>query len=178
MAHLKTHSTRIPAISICGASNPPPEGLVIAEELGRAIIHKGWTLICGGKGGIMEAACRGGQAAKAHDKGGIIVGIIPDSMLNQANPYCDIVIPTGLGYARNVIVALSGDLVVLIGGGAGTLSEAAYAWQFGKPIVALKGAGGWSERLSKAALDDKRDDRIMEAHSPQEVMAIAQKLIL
>src|SRR5260370_7369632 len=80
----------------------------------------------------MEAACRG-----AKEKGGMVVGIIPNEDMSYANPYCDIIIPTGIGFARNFITAYSADVAIVVGGGAGTYIEACVAYQKGNPIVAL-----------------------------------------
>ena len=123
-----------------------------AYKIGRYIASNGWVLISGGRGGIMESASRG-----AYEENGIVIGIIPDSNSDCANEYCNIVIPTGIGYARNMINVLSGDVIIAIGGKSGTLSELAYAWQFGKPIILCKFAHGWSENLSTIAIDDRRE---------------------
>src|SRR3989449_11099105 len=85
----------------------------------------------------MEAAGRG-----AKEKGGMVVGIIPNEDMSYANPYCDIIIPTGIGFARNFITAYAADAAIVVGGGAGTFIEACVAYQKGKPIVALVGSGG------------------------------------
>ncbi len=93
------------------------------------------VLICGGLGGVMEAACRG-----ARESGGTTVGILPGTDRSAANPYVDIAIPTGLGEARNAIVARSADALIAIGGAYGTLSEIAFALKAGKRVVGL---GTW-----------------------------------
>ncbi len=124
-----------------------------ACEIGRYIAKKGWVLISGGRSGIMEAVSRG-----ASDEKGKIIGILPDSNMDSANKYCNIVIPTGIGYARNMVNVLSGDVIIAIGGKSGTLSELAYAWQFGKPIILCEFAEGWSERLSSSPIDDRGGD--------------------
>ncbi len=121
-----------------------------ALRIGSFIASRGWVLITGGRGGVMEAASRG-----ASEGGGLVIGIIPDTDPAGANRYCDVVIPTGIGYARNLVNVLSGDVVVAVGGKAGTLSELAYAWQFGKPIICCAFAGGWSERLAGAPIDER-----------------------
>jgi hypothetical protein len=128
-----------------------------AYRLGKFIAQRGWVLISGGRGGVMESASKG-----AHEGGGLVVGILPFDAHHQANPYCDIVIPTGIGYARNLVNVLAGDVVVAMGGKSGTLSEIAYAWQFGRPIIACSFLGGWSEQIAGRPLDD-RDGKIFEA---------------
>ena len=104
----------------------------VAQELGRLIAREGWILICGGRGGVMEAACRG-----AKETGGLTVGILPSSDTNDANEYVEVKIPTGLGYARNVLVIRAADAVIAIDGNYGTLSEIAFAFNDPKPIVGI-----------------------------------------
>ncbi|MDY6935747.1 MAG: TIGR00725 family protein [Spirochaetota bacterium] len=125
-----------------------------AYQIGKYIASKGWVLISGGRGGIMEAVSKG-----AREEGGIVIGIIPESDHESANKYCNIVIPTGIGYARNMINVLSGDAIISIGGKSGTLSELAYGWQFTKPIILCAFTGGWSERLSlTTSIDNRKRD--------------------
>jgi hypothetical protein len=107
----------------------------IAREVGCLIARQGWILICGGREGVMEAACRGAKEA-----GGLTVGILPSSDAKDANKYVEIKIPTGLGYARNVLVIRAADAVIAIDGNYGTLSEIAFAFNDPKPIV---GIGTW-----------------------------------
>jgi len=128
-------------ITVIGGSSASKRETALAEEVGREIARRGATLVCGGLGGIMEAACRGAKGA-----GGMTVGILPGTDRNDANEYVDIPIVTGMGYARNVIVAYSGDAVIAIGGMHGTLSEMAFASIKGTPVISL---GSWE-------LDEKR----------------------
>ena len=167
-----------PAISVCGASRIIDDTITeIARAVGAGIMRAGCTLVCGGRDGVMEAACRGAAEARAAGAtGGLIVGILPGDRKQDANPWCDVVIPTGLGYARNSIVVLAGDVTILIGGGSGTLSEAAYAWQFGKPVVAVVPSGGWAAALAGQTLDDRRGDWIIAATSADEAVARAVEL--
>src|SRR5690349_20306380 len=110
----------------------PDSTYTTAKEVGAEIASRGAVLVTGGLGGVMEAACRG-----AKEKGGMVVGILPHEDMSYANPYCDIIIPTGIGFARNFITAYSADVAIVVGGGAGTYIEACVAYQKGKPIVAL-----------------------------------------
>jgi uncharacterized protein (TIGR00725 family) len=107
-----------------------------AEELGRLIAREGWTLICGGRGGVMEAACKGALQA-----GGVTIGILPDSTDIKANPYLTHTILTGMGEGRNVIIVHSSDALVAVDGKYGTLSEIALALARRKKVV---GIGSWS----------------------------------
>ena len=149
-----------------------PKELEFAEKLGKALAKKGYVIISGGRGGIMEAVAKGAKKG-----GGITVGILPWTSKKDANPYTDIVIPTGLGWARNSIVPLAADVVVAIGGKAGTLSELAFAWLYDKPIICVKGFGGWSEILAGKKIDDRRDDIIYAASSVDEVLQIIEQII-
>jgi len=120
-------------IGVIGASQPPEELLPIAERVGEEIARRGGILICGGMGGIMEWACKG-----AKSKGGLTVGILPTMTRDSANPYVDIPIVTGIGYARNIIVVLSSQAVIAIGGAYGTLTELAFALHFHIPVVGIR----------------------------------------
>lgn len=122
-------------ISVIGSSQPAAEFLPLATEVGRVVAARGAVLICGGLSGMMEAASRG-----AKENGGVTVGILPDYNANSANPYIDIVIPTGLGHARNVLVVASGDIIVALMGSHGTRAEIAIALKLGKPVI---GVGAW-----------------------------------
>jgi len=104
----------------------------IAEEVGRLIAQQGWILVCGGRTGVMEAACKGAKRG-----GGLTVGILPSSNGRDANKYVDVKIPTGLGYARNILVVRASDAVIAISGEYGTLSEIAFAFNEEKPIVGI-----------------------------------------
>ena len=106
----------------------------VAEQIGSDIAKNNCILICGGKEGIMEAACRG-----AKSKGGVTIGILPSLEKEEANTYIDVAINTGIGHARNAFVAASGDCVIALEGSIGTLSEIAMALNYRKPIVIVKG---------------------------------------
>jgi len=104
-------------IAVIGGSECSPEEAKMAEEVGRELALRGATIVCGGLGGVMEAACRGAHSAK-----GITVGILPGDDREAANPHVDIPIVTGMGYARNAIVVKSAQAVIAIAGSYGTLS--------------------------------------------------------
>jgi len=122
----------------------------IAEEVGREIAKRGGILVCGGKGGVMEAVAKG-----AKQNGGITIGILPGKSRSEANPYIDIAIPTGIGRARNLIVVNSSDVIIAISGGPGTLSEMGLALAEGKPVIAIKTSGGIATLLSGKKIGDK-----------------------
>ena len=176
-----TLSTRRPVLAVVGSSGSvDPALLEAAEALGRAAIEAGFRLISGGRDGIMEAASRGARSAPSWREGDVI-GILPSYDRGQANRYCDVVIPTGLGLARNVVLVASADVVVAIAGGSGTLSEIALAWQLGKPVIGLDlglgPAGGWGERAAGTAIDDRREGVVERARSAAEAITLATGLI-
>jgi uncharacterized protein (TIGR00725 family) len=106
-----------------------------AHAVGRTLAAQGAVLVCGGLGGVMEAACRGAKEA-----GGTTVGILPGTDRAAANPFVDVALPTGLGEGRNVLVVRAADALIAVGGGHGTLSEIAFALKTGKRVIGL---GTW-----------------------------------
>ena len=120
-------------ISVIGASDPSPEIQSLAEEAGKELALRGVIVVCGGLGGVMEASCRGAKSA-----GGTTIGILPGSDPGEANPWVDIPICTGMGYARNSIVVKSGRAAIAVGGAFGTLSEIGHALGDGIPVIGLK----------------------------------------
>jgi hypothetical protein len=124
-------------VAVIGGGEASPEVLALAAEVGRELARRGAVVICGGLGGVMEAAAQGVQEA-----GGVSIGILPDPDRRWANPYLTYTIPTNLGHARNMIIAHAADAVIAVGGSYGTISEAAIALKLGKPVIGLKLA--WS----------------------------------
>lgn len=120
-------------IGVIGGETPPKEALPLAYAVGRELARRGVVLVCGGKGGVMEAACKGAKEA-----GGTTIGILPSDDPQDANPYVDIPICTGMGYARNIIVVKSSASVIAIDGAYGTLSEIGHALGDGIPVVGLE----------------------------------------
>lgn len=151
-------------IAVIGGGDVTPPVAAIAEEVGREIARHSAVLLCGGLGGVMEAACRG-----ADGEGGLTVGILPGDDRRVANPYVRIPIATGIGYARNAAVAKSAQAVIAIDGSYGTLTEIAYALQGGIPVIGLD---TWS-----IAIDGREDTRIIRAGSPGEAVEKALELI-
>ena len=142
-----------------------PELEKVAYETGLEIAKSGSVLITGGLGGVMRAACHG-----AKDADGLTVGIIPQNYPSFANEYCDIVIPSGIGLARDFLNALSADGVIIIGGGSGTLSETCAAYMHKKPIVAIKNTGGIAEMFTDKYLDHRQNVKIVGVDSPKEAV--------
>ncbi len=122
-------------IGVIGGSRPAAPYLEIAHELGVRIAEAGAVLVCGGLGGIMEAAARG-----AKEVGGSTIGILPGRDPAEANPFIDVAIATGMGYSRNSLVAMNADVLIAVDGEYGTLSEIAFGHIYGKPVIGL---GTW-----------------------------------
>jgi uncharacterized protein (TIGR00725 family) len=124
-----------PRIGVIGAGSPSPEDLLRAEEVGRLVGAAGAILVCGGLGGVMEAAARG-----AREAGGFTMGLLPGTDHRAANPHIQLGVATGLGHARNALVAQNADVLIAVGGHYGTLSEIALGKVYGRPVVGL---GSW-----------------------------------
>ena len=123
-------------ISVFGGRDASPELLQNAELLGKKIAENDWILMCGGRMGIMEAVSRG-----CYEAGGNVIGILPGTDHSDANHYLSIPIATGIGLARNEILACACDVAVAVGGKYGTLSEIGHALQYGKPVISLDSWG-------------------------------------
>lgn len=137
----------------------------IAYKVGREIALSGSVLICGGLGGVMEAACKG-----AKDANGNTVGIIPQDKFSFANQFCDIVICSGIGFARDFIVATSSDGIIAVGGGIGTLIEMSVGYMIKKKIVAIPPSGGVSEVYAGKYLDERK--RVLIESAPDAKSAV------
>lgn len=122
-------------VAVIGPREANEAQLAAAEQVGAALARTGFTVVCGGRQGIMEAVCRGVAAEK-----GISIGLLPDAEASAANAYVTVPIATGIGEARNAIVARAGFCIVVIGDSYGTLSEVALGLQFGRPVFGLLGA--------------------------------------
>lgn len=152
-------------IAVIGGGQCSAEEAKLAEEVGRELARRGAVLVCGGLGGVMEAACKG-----ASSEGGPTIGILPGDSHQTANPYVQIPIVTGMGHARNVAVVRSARAIIAIGGSYGTLSEIGHALQSGIPII---GINTWS--LSR---NGQQDNSIIPAKSPAEAVDKAIELII
>lgn len=160
---------RRPVAAVIGGNSGSEQLLQAAEDIGRGLADHGFRLVTGGRGGVMEAASRGAHASEAYQEG-MVVGLLPTLDPADANPWVDVVVPTGLHHARNALVVGMADVVVAVGGSSGTLSEIALAWTQGKPVVALDLGEGWSARLAGQAVDDRRDDVVHAATTAQEAV--------
>ena len=125
--------SRRPQIAVIGKGAPDEELSAFAEEVGRGIAEGGAVLVCGGMGGVMDAASRG-----AREAGGDVIGILPTEEPSSANPNVTHVVATGIGHARNLAVVASADAVIAIGGEWGTLAEIGFARRLGRTVAALQ----------------------------------------
>ncbi len=128
-------SLRHLVVGIIGPREASAAQFAAAERIGHDLGRLGLTLICGGKTGVMEAVSKGCSAA-----GGLMIGILPGNEPRDANPYVGVPLPTGLGEARNMVIAKSARVLIAIGGSYGTLSEVAYGLHFSKTVIGLEGA--------------------------------------
>jgi len=159
--------TRKPQILVIGYNSDActRKAYRIAYEVGKEVARQGAILVTGGLGGVMEAACKG-----ACDHGGIAVGIIPFDEFSKANKYCNVIVCSGMGYARNFITVYSADGAVIVGGGVGTLIEASIVYMKKKHVVAIAGSGGIADRYADKYLDDRRLVKISSAKNASEAV--------
>lgn len=134
----------------------------LAEAVGQLLAVRGATLVCGGGSGVMAAACRGAMGA-----GGLTVGILPGGSPDEANPYVQVAVATGMGHARNVIIVQTADAVIAVGGAYGTLSEIALARACGRPVVGLH---TWELN------DPLRPEPLTTVETPEEAVSLALRL--
>ena len=144
-------------VAVVGGSTCTADEARVAEAVGRGLAGRGAALVCGGLGGVMEAACRG-----AKSNGGLTVGILPGDDRRLANPHVDVPVVTGMGHARNAIVVKTAQAVIAIDGSYGTLSEIALALQNG---IAVIGLGTWT-----LSLHGQADKSIIEARDAEEAV--------
>ena len=152
-----------------------------AYDIGKLLVDNGYRVQSGGLGGVMSAAFEGAHFSKKYVDGDTIA-IIPSFDAQQANPYADIVIPTGIDIMRNTIV-VNTSAVIAVGGGAGTLSEIANAWALFKLIIGCVGVDGWSDKLAGQKIDTRNrypdipDDKVYAASSAAEVISLIEKYV-
>ena len=133
-------------VAVVGAGTADSESLELARALGAELATRGATVCCGGLGGVMAAACRG-----AREEGGRTLGLLPGDDPQAANEWCELVVATGMGEGRNLLVVRSGAVVVALPGEAGTLSEVALALKIGRPVIGLR---AWSQLEGVRAVED------------------------
>jgi uncharacterized protein (TIGR00725 family) len=165
---------RLPVVGVIGPSKftCTDEVYIFGIELGKMLAKLNVHMVCGGMEGIMEAVCLGFM--QVNKKKGTAIGITPYDKRGAANPYCDIIIPSGIGISRNAIIVNSSDVLVAVSGGAGTLSEIAFAWQKNKHVICYDGFEGWAKKLGGTQLDSRRRKLL---HSASDMNEIKQLII-
>lgn len=151
-------------VGVIGSVEADSVILDLAREVGREIARRGAILVCGGRGGVMEAAAQG-----AREGGGVVVGILPGTSRSEANPYLTVSVVTGMGEGRNAIVVRSSDVAIAVAGGYGTLSEIGLALKMGVPVVGLN---TW-----KLGAPDNPRDPLLRATSPADAVELAFKCV-
>lgn len=161
-------------VSVLGSDEDQctPEAYEMAEEVGKELANHGIITLTGGGKGIMEAAAKGAQEA-----GGTTIGILWEEEFSAGNDYLDIVIPAGIGFARDMINSYASDAVILVEGGVGTLSESTYAYFQEKPIIALENSGGTAEKYAGKYLDNRELVKIHSAETPNEAVDIVTHMV-
>jgi len=140
---------------------------ILAYEVGKEVARAGAVLVCGGLGGVMESACKGSK-----ENNGFTIGIIPQDEFSFANGFCDVVICTGIGFARDFMIASSADGIIAIGGGVGTLIEMAAGYMIKKSIVVIAGSGGVADTYAGKYLDERNRVPILVAKDARSAVQI------
>lgn len=154
-----------PYVAVCGPDPASDDRCADAETIGRLLAEAGAVVVCGGHGGVMEAAARGARSA-----GGTVIGILPGTTRSEGNPHLTVAIATGLGELRNGLIVRAADAVIAVGGAFGTLSEVALALKTGVPVVGL---GTWELARDGAPLEP---DPVTRVAGPAEAVAAALRL--
>lgn len=152
------HPPTSPVVAVVGSGDASTSEQAAARDVGRGLAAVGATIVCGGLGGVMAAACAGARSV-----GGTTIGLLPGTDRQDANPDVVVAVPTGLGEGRNVLVVRASDAVVAVGGAYGTLSEIALALRAGLPVVGL---ATWELRQ-----DGRVDEGIVVAEDPDDAVA-------
>lgn len=159
-------------VTVIGNYDATPEQFELGILVGRMLAELDVVTITGGRTGLMEAVAKG-----AFEAGGMTVGILPSERIEDGNNYNTITIPSGIGYARNSMNVLAADVVVAIGGAAGTLSEMAFAWTYRRPIISFIGGGGWADALAGKQLDHRHEEPIHTAYDLNELRTLLVRLL-
>ncbi len=150
-------------------------GYQFGMELGQRLVDNDCFIVCGGREGIMEAVCKGAHISDNYTFGRTI-GVLPSPHREEANQWCDIIIPTGMGFARNQIIVNTAEILISVSGGSGTLSELSFAWQLGKSVICYTGIGGWTKELAGKDLDERYNGLFLPAGTLNEVIELVLKM--
>ena len=164
-------STRRPQVSVLGSAEPGSAAYDLAGEAGAILASLGITVVSGCGSPATRFAAERAVAA-----GGFVLSIVPPDAMPEADWPATVVVPCGMGDARNLLMALSGDACIVIGGRAGTISEVCLAWLHKRPLLPLVGCGGWSDRLPQNPPDERKNSPILPWSSATELKAQLQSL--
>lgn len=167
---------RRPLAAVIGSARAEEGALAEARELGRALVDVGFRVATGGLGGIMDAALHGARSSPRYREGDTLA-FLPAYGEAGVSPAADIVLRTGLQHARNVVMVASADVVLAIGGRAGTLTELALAWELSRPVIVVGTAPGWATELAGRTLDDRRTDKVHGPLAALEAAHLARELV-
>ena len=159
-----TASIRRPQVCVLGSAEPGSAAYELSAAAGARLATLGITLVSGCGSPATRVA-----AERALNAGGLVVSIVPSDDIGLQDWPCSVLIPCGMGDARNLLMALAGDACVVIGGRAGTLSEVCLAWLHHRPLLPLTGCGGWSDRLEQSPPDERRNSPILSWSSMDEL---------
>jgi uncharacterized protein (TIGR00725 family) len=151
-------------VCVLGSAEPGSRAYELAGEAGEKLARLGITVVSGCGSPATRVAAERALAA-----GGAVVSIVPSDDINLQNWPCSVLIPCGMGDARNLLMALAGDACIVIGGRAGTISEVCLAWLHRRPLLPLAGCGGWSDQLEKNPPDERGNSRILSWSSVNEL---------
>jgi uncharacterized protein (TIGR00725 family) len=147
---------RAPQVCVLGSAEPGSRAYELAGEAGELLARSGITVVSGCGSPATRVAAERALAA-----GGFVVSIVPSDDIGLEDWPCSVLIPCGMGDARNLLMALSGDACLVIGGRAGTISEVCLAWLHHRPLLPLTGCGGWSDQLERNPPDERRNSKIL-----------------
>lgn len=168
---IKPNSIRKPQVCVLGSAEPGSAAYDLAAEAGTLLASHGITLVSGCGSPATRIAAEHAVAA-----GGLVLSIIPPDEMPPADWPATIVVPSGIGDARNLLMALAGDACIVIGGRAGTISEVSLAWLHKRPLLPLVGHGGWSHNLPSNPPDERNNSQILPWSSVNELESQLQQL--
>jgi uncharacterized protein (TIGR00725 family) len=171
MNQSNTARTRPKQVAVLGSAEPGSTAYELAGAAGELLARSGVTVVSGCGSPATRVA-----AERALGAGGLVVSIVPSDDIGLKDWPCSVLIPCGMGDARNLMMALAGDACIVIGGRAGTISEVCLAWLHHRPLLPLTGCGGWSDQLEKNPPDERRNSKILSWGSIEELKANLEEL--
>jgi len=171
MTQVRSAVQRARQVCVLGSAEPGSPAYEMAADAGELLARSGITVVSGCGSPATRVAAERALAA-----GGLVVSIVPSDDIGLEDWPCSVLIPCGMGDARNLLMALAGDACIVIGGRAGTISEVCLAWLHHRPLLPLTGCGGWSDGLEQNPPDERRNSRILSWRSVEELGANLREL--